>query len=128
MKVCHNCRRNRLRCDGSIPTCLKCHSSGTPCLGYGNLFRWTNSVASRGKMMGKTFDTSEPKTLVPLVRDTSDTEVHQNGSISVHLVSNLYQPLGDPTFHDLSASYKFYLSYCKCLFVYEAKFVGLWQG
>lgn len=49
-KPCHNCRRKRLRCDRSIPECRKCVSKGENCLGYGNLFRWTNSVAVRGNL------------------------------------------------------------------------------
>lgn len=49
-KPCHNCRRKRLRCDRSIPECQKCVSKGENCLGYGNLLRWTNSVAVRGNL------------------------------------------------------------------------------
>ncbi|KAG8161054.1 hypothetical protein KVR01_009318 [Diaporthe batatas] len=49
-KPCHSCRRKRLRCDRSIPECQKCVSKGEKCLGYGNLLRWTNSVAVRGNL------------------------------------------------------------------------------
>lgn len=38
---CHNCRRRRLRCDRSRPSCNKCSSSGRECLGYDKLFVWT---------------------------------------------------------------------------------------
>ena len=53
-KACHNCRRQRLRCDRSQPECHKCTRSGKQCLGYGALFRWTGAVASRGKLAGHT--------------------------------------------------------------------------
>ncbi|OAA76863.1 hypothetical protein LEL_06547 [Akanthomyces lecanii RCEF 1005] len=53
-KPCHNCRRQRLRCDRSYPHCNKCTNAGKECLGYGKLFRWTGAVASRGKLAGRT--------------------------------------------------------------------------
>ncbi|KAK0647190.1 fungal-specific transcription factor domain-containing protein [Cercophora newfieldiana] len=49
-KGCHNCRRRRLRCDRSVPTCLKCSANGDECLGYGTLLRWTNVPAVKGKL------------------------------------------------------------------------------
>lgn len=52
-KPCHNCRRQRLRCDRSYPHCNKCTNAGKECLGYGKLFRWTGAVASRGKLAGR---------------------------------------------------------------------------
>lgn len=55
-KACHNCRRKRWKCDRSLPVCHKCLSSGSECLGYGKLFIWNQGVASRGKMMGKSFN------------------------------------------------------------------------
>ncbi|KAH7134891.1 fungal-specific transcription factor domain-containing protein [Dendryphion nanum] len=55
-KACHNCRRRRWKCDRSLPVCQKCLSAGTECLGYGKLFVWNEGVASRGKMMGKTYE------------------------------------------------------------------------
>jgi hypothetical protein len=55
-KACHNCRKRRWRCDRSLPSCQKCLSAGTECLGYGKLFVWNRGVASRGKMMGKGYE------------------------------------------------------------------------
>ena len=52
-KACHNCRRQRLRCDRGYPYCSKCLLAGEQCLGYGQLFRWTGSVASRGRLAGQ---------------------------------------------------------------------------
>lgn len=55
-KACHNCRRKRLKCDRNVPTCLKCVQRGHECLGYQNLFRWGQGLASRGKFRGATFE------------------------------------------------------------------------
>lgn len=68
-KPCHNCRRQRLRCDRSYPHCNKCTNAGKECLGYGKLFRWTGAVASRGKLAGRTssgpvLEASAPKSIV----------------------------------------------------------------
>jgi len=57
-KACHSCRRARLRCDRSIPHCSKCASRGVECLGYGRLFLWTGSVATRGKLAGQSSSAS----------------------------------------------------------------------
>ncbi len=59
-KPCHNCRRQRLRCDRSYPHCNKCTNAGKACLGYGKLFRWTGAVASRGKLAGRTSSAPVP--------------------------------------------------------------------
>jgi hypothetical protein len=59
-KACHNCRKRRWKCDRSLPVCHKCLSSDSDCLGYGKLFVWNQGVASRGKMMGKTYE-EQPK-------------------------------------------------------------------
>ncbi|KAK4460434.1 acriflavine sensitivity control protein acr-2 [Cladorrhinum samala] len=52
-KACHNCRRRRLRCDRSYPTCHKCSINGEECLGYGKVLRWANAPAVRGKLACK---------------------------------------------------------------------------
>lgn len=49
-KPCHNCRRRRLRCDRSWPTCHKCAVSGQECLGYGKVFVWTQAIDARGNL------------------------------------------------------------------------------
>lgn len=41
-RACHSCWRSRLKCDRSLPHCLKCTSKGQSCLGYGILLRWEN--------------------------------------------------------------------------------------
>lgn len=45
---CHNCRRRRLRCDRSRPSCNKCSASGRECLGYDKLFVWTPCAGTKG--------------------------------------------------------------------------------
>lgn len=62
-KACHNCRRKRLRCDRSVPQCVKCSTAGRQCLGYGNLLRWTGAVASRGRLAGQTSFAPPPAAL-----------------------------------------------------------------
>lgn len=71
-KKCHNCRRQRLRCDRSYPHCNKCQLAGKECLGYGQLFRWTGAVASRGKLAGKTLSAPSSAPPSPACRDGYD--------------------------------------------------------
>ncbi|SPO04379.1 related to acriflavine sensitivity control protein ACR-2 [Cephalotrichum gorgonifer] len=61
--ACHNCRRQRRKCDRSEPHCAKCASRGIECLGYGQLFLWTGGVASRGKLAGEASISSLLETL-----------------------------------------------------------------
>ncbi|KAK5655334.1 hypothetical protein OQA88_5901 [Cercophora sp. LCS_1] len=63
---CHNCRQRRLRCDRSLPSCLKCTATGQECLGYGTLLRWANAPALRGKLAVTTSGKSAGDTLVPI--------------------------------------------------------------
>ncbi|KAF1729878.1 Acriflavine sensitivity control protein acr-2 [Beauveria bassiana] len=49
-KPCHNCRRRRLRCDRSWPTCNKCATTGQECLGYGKVYVWTEGIDAQGKV------------------------------------------------------------------------------
>ncbi|EGX95384.1 acriflavine sensitivity control protein [Cordyceps militaris CM01] len=49
-KPCHNCRRRRLRCDRSWPTCNKCTITGQECLGYGKVYVWTEGIDAQGKV------------------------------------------------------------------------------
>lgn len=87
---CWTCRHRRLKCDRALPICGKCTSSQRPCLGYSKdkPLRWTDSVASRGKLMGKKVPRKE-----------------QNLPIS--------RVLNDPGLQDLSPSMRNYIAYCK---------------
>ncbi|EED19872.1 C6 finger domain protein Acr-2, putative [Talaromyces stipitatus ATCC 10500] len=56
-KGCYTCRRRRIVCDNGFPTCRKCRNAGKECLGYQKPLVWVKGgVASRGKMMGLSFD------------------------------------------------------------------------
>lgn len=56
-KGCYTCRRRRIICDNGQPTCRKCRDAGKECLGYQKPLVWVKGgVASRGKMMGRSFD------------------------------------------------------------------------
>ncbi|KAL2863647.1 Zn(II)2Cys6 transcription factor [Aspergillus lucknowensis] len=55
-KGCYTCRRRRILCDNGLPTCRKCRDAGKECLGYQKPLVWVKGgVASRGKMMGRSF-------------------------------------------------------------------------
>lgn len=123
-KSCHNCRRLRLRCDLSVPSCRKCFLSGKQCLGYGKLYTWNNGVASRGKMMGKSFELSvrsvEPgsstdSSVATTPNNLIEDDVVRDDTESVDLISEfqLRPSLLDPLVQDLSYSPRYYLSHCK---------------
>ncbi|KXJ91159.1 fungal-specific transcription factor domain-domain-containing protein [Microdochium bolleyi] len=105
-KACHNCRRNRRRCDRSVPSCNKCHSLGQECLGYGQLFRWTDSIASRGHMKGKATFT-KPKSGIELQRQDRRSQQPTWSQSKPFLNHSLI----DPIFQDLDGPSKFYLHY-----------------
>ncbi|PGH35814.1 hypothetical protein GX50_01398 [[Emmonsia] crescens] len=67
---CYSCRRRRVTCDRLLPTCRKCDSAQKTCLGYKKPITWVQGVASRGKMMGLTFDD------VRVREPPSDSPVH----------------------------------------------------
>lgn len=113
--ACHNCRQRRLKCDQSLPQCLKCIKRGHECLGYQRLFRWDQGIASRGKMAGKTFEdvaaeqvgckrsgsqlSSQPSPGQRMSRSTSEILPHCC--------------LVDPLLQDLDHASRKYLLYCE---------------
>lgn len=101
-KGCHNCRRRRLRCDRSFPSCHKCSSTGEECLGYGALLRWTNAPAIRGKLAGRApfRPARTPASLTNVQGHTSSTATTQT-SISPSLL--------DPLLNHLSSSSRNYV-------------------
>lgn len=111
-KPCHNCRRRRLRCDRSWPTCHKCAVSGQDCLGYGKVFVWTQGIDAQGNVNpppGRrvTEEVAEPLPGLP----TSLVEWSARSST-----------LTDPLFQDLDRSSRYYLAHCRfpSLFSYSA--------
>ncbi|KOS20752.1 Acriflavine sensitivity control protein acr-2 [Escovopsis weberi] len=116
-KACHNCRRQRLRCDRSVPQCRKCLATGKECLGYGKLFRWTGAVASRGKLAGKT--SSAPQNNA----GSAMGPVARRGPVGLE-VSSAPWVLVDPMFQDAGHSHRYYLDYfsnrlCKDLVAHD---------
>ena len=72
-KGCYTCRRRRITCDNGLPTCRKCRDAGKECLGYQKPLVWVKGgVASRGKMMGRSFD--------DVMKKNSRTETSSFGS------------------------------------------------
>ena len=117
LEACHNCRRSRLKCDRSLPQCLKCTRKGQECLGYQRLFRWEQGVASRGKMVGVTFEeTTKHRTSQGnlSLRSRSLAHISSQQLSSANTVSPL-ECLTDPLMQDLNHASRKYLSYCKPL-------------
>ncbi|KAF3019735.1 hypothetical protein E8E14_009595 [Neopestalotiopsis sp. 37M] len=131
-KSCHNCRRRRLRCDRSLPTCNKCSTAGQECLGYDKIYQWTNAVASRGRLAGKaSFDNN---------RSINTTHGHQNTSkalvrggrhsdppscAAVTVDESMVAGLVDPLFQHMDKTARFYLNYfskriCQELIVHDS--------
>jgi hypothetical protein len=110
-KACHNCRRRRLRCDRSLPSCRKCSTNGEECLGYGTLLRWAEAVAVRGKMAGMTtFDD-----------DTSEQEPCQREALKKPTRLK-FCPV-DPLLQDMGSRSRYYVTYCKLACTRDAGFV-----
>jgi len=104
-KACQNCRRKRRRCDLSIPICAKCAVAGEECMGYGMRLVWTNSVASRGKLMGKTFENDRDSRAL--------RSCYADRAVIRPLVTAWCWQASDATFSTLDEISRFYLSYCK---------------
>ncbi|OAT04058.1 C6 finger domain-containing protein Acr-2 [Blastomyces gilchristii SLH14081] len=77
---CYTCRRRRVTCDRLIPTCRKCDKAQKACLGYKKPLTWVHGVASRGKMMGLTFDdiTANKSSQATLVNGIAGPEEHNS--------------------------------------------------
>ena len=116
-EACHNCRRGRLKCDRSLPQCLKCIKRGQECLGYQRLFRWEQGVASRGKMAGMT--TFEGMTKDRARHENSSPQLPSPASLSRQQFSRgntQISPLGsltDPLVQDVNHASRKYLCYCE---------------
>ncbi|KAJ5846281.1 hypothetical protein N7534_009950 [Penicillium rubens] len=73
-KGCYTCRRRRIICDNGQPTCRKCRDAGKECLGYQKPLVWVKGgVASRGKMMGRSFDDLETPPSKPKRQPATET-------------------------------------------------------
>lgn len=88
--TCWTCRHRRVKCDRRLPGCQKCSISGENCLGYSKIrpLRWTNGVASRGKLLGKA---------VPIIQKAN---------------TPIAKLLSDPLLQDLPSLSRGYIKYC----------------
>lgn len=123
MKKCWPCRRRRLKCDGTVPRCVKCRDNGVECT-YTKPLTWVNGVASRGRMMGCTFDevyagrddSSGQGSLALRPPYAPDRRLLPNtaGDISGACRSApVSRALTDPIFQDLGYNERFLVDYCK---------------
>lgn len=131
-KACHNCRKRRWRCDRSLPSCQKCLSSGADCLGYGKLFKWNSGVASRGKMMGKSYDESENTRKEAKNHDAPPAlQVHHEATDALTRLGHDFADaqtvpwaLADPLVNDLDPHTRYYMHHfatqlCDVFVVYD---------
>lgn len=125
MKKCWPCRRRRLKCDGTVPRCEKCRDNGVECT-YTKPLTWVNGVASRGRMMGCTFDelyaarddSSSQRNLTRRPANTPALRLLPNvpGDISAaDGPAPVSRALTDPIFQDLGYNERFLVDYCEDL-------------
>lgn len=112
-KPCHNCRRRRLRCDRSLPGCHKCSSRREECLGYGQLLRWTNTIAVGDKLRG------------PVIHHEPYKQCSESGNFldipanSGYATSNTVEDwsvkfsLVDPILQDFGHRHRCYINHCE---------------
>ncbi|KKK14615.1 hypothetical protein AOCH_005803 [Aspergillus ochraceoroseus] len=136
-KGCYTCRRRRIICDNALPTCRKCRGAGKECLGYQKPLVWVKGgVASRGKMIGLSFDDVQkdtetqdnlstsanfpenaellhPSSLPPPPQVETEAECadrHQGAPVAVNRVP-IPWVLTDPLFKDCSRMSRFYIDH-----------------
>lgn len=51
-KGCWTCKRKRIQCDETHPSCRRCTEKGLSCEGYEIRLRWGAGIASRGRFSG----------------------------------------------------------------------------
>ncbi|CAP67478.1 uncharacterized protein PODANS_6_11340 [Podospora anserina S mat+] len=104
-KACHNCRRRRLRCDKSVPSCHKCSINGEECLGYGTFFRWANAPAVRGHLALPKPKKEPLKSRTPsLPSPTSFSSISTVSPSDSSLISSSVSPLLSPLVSPLVSS------------------------
>ncbi|KAK3358509.1 acriflavine sensitivity control protein acr-2 [Lasiosphaeria ovina] len=101
---CYNCRRRRLRCDRSYPSCHKCSINGEQCLGYGLVLRWANGPATRGKLA--------PGIQPPVSPSGSGQEAMvQFAGASVPAPTSICLSLVDPLLNHLNRESRYYINH-----------------
>lgn len=127
-KPCHDCRRRRLRCDASVPFCMKCTIAGRQCLGYSQILRWNDSNSIRGKRRSRQVNSdistgswkaaSPDGSVSPCTQTTEADEEFPSPCESPETSKGqlrLSLPLLDPSVQDFSYTARFYLAHCKII-------------
>lgn len=134
-KPCHNCRRRRLRCDRSYPSCHKCSTTGQECLGYGKLYKWADGAPGLSRRSGKTSKTAPASPACtsdegpsrattppgPFIEQAApsyqqDMQLILAGASTAQMARPPTPwALVDPVFQDVELPYRHYLSYCEPL-------------
>lgn len=130
-KPCHNCRQRRLRCDASIPFCMKCTLANRKCLGYSQLIRWNDSSSNRGSRKSKQPIPAENTISTKSWRESNPGGSESPCSQSTEADEEFFSPHGDPdcsksrlqlsfplldsSVQDFSHTARFYLAHCKNL-------------
>ncbi|KAI1491702.1 fungal-specific transcription factor domain-containing protein [Biscogniauxia mediterranea] len=129
-KACHNCRRRRLRCDRSVPECHKCSIAGLKCLGYGKLYRWTDTLVPNYPASGRRKSTTPPASEPPSGNRLQVSAISPNYCDIVSTTGDEFSntpiiSLSDPVLQDLGLSSRQYLYYfatrfCQDLVVHDS--------
>lgn len=111
---CHNCSQRRINCDRNSP-CQKCVKKGIECCGLGIRYRFSNGVASRGKLAGKSIPVIDPQASA---QNSDSDQKPKDGPL---IPSPKFQPKSPPaddlscTLHHLDhldQQSRFLLGYC----------------
>ena len=111
-KPCHNCRRRRLRCDRSWPSCHKCTQAGQECQGYGKIFTWTQAIDANGSKPRPALDHSPVTQASPLTSTAPDLIGFPSAKAPSAEAAQALGSLTDPLFQDLDRNSRYYLSHC----------------
>ncbi|KAK5047052.1 hypothetical protein LTR84_006994 [Exophiala bonariae] len=87
---------------------MKCSSTGRACLGYEPRLRWTDSVASRGKFSGKSFDVSTSTGSDGVFPPVSSPQRKSTTDILLYLTATKAPPNPQPSSNE---TVEFYMSY-----------------
>lgn len=128
-RPCHHCRRRRLRCDASVPFCMKCTTAGRQCPGYAQLLRWSDGFTNRGdrklrqppegikaatKQSRKHNNPVESVWPSAQISEKQDEPSFSSGSPGNSKMGlQLFFHLLDPSVKDFSHTDRYYLSHCK---------------
>ena len=94
-KDCPTCVRRRIRCDRSLPTCIKCSKKDLVCPGYGPRLRWANGIAVRGHLKGRKTPNIDKPPKLSKARSKDSTSPHSIKSLENNLTTRP-APVVDP--------------------------------